>query len=289
MTGNALGMEELAHTNADAAKALFAVAGEVNSPLPPRAAPNDVAEVAHIAPCGSRVRERKNWADSMDLPLLKDMVANKVYLSGYGRTRERFDAVAASLNKVGALPWETNGNHCRDRWSLITRTWQRRDKAFASSTGLEEYITERYFILYNPVEERDVFDEGMEEKRRREVQRVESFLRAGEELISLALRARGGAVSNEAAEDVVVASESRACGRMRDDGYASACVGVGSIRIIKTDVYASLLELEHNKVEQAAEEKAAEYAFRMSQMNTVERIASALDQQKTLELQNKML
>lgn len=174
---------------------------------------------------------------------------------------KRFDAVAVSLNKGGALPWETDGKPFRDRWRLIARALQRSDKALASSTDQEEEVTECDLLLSIVVEERDVFNESKVEKCGSEVQRMKGFLRAGEEVRALFIRARGGAVSNEDAEDVEVVSEARARNRMREDGDVRASVGEGSMRMMNTDVNESVLELEHKKEEQSAAEKAAKHVL----------------------------
>lgn len=148
-------------------------------------------------------------------------------------------------------------------------------------------------LLSDLVEERDGYDEEMTAKRGREAQRVQNLLCAGEEVRELAMRARGGVAARgvpvEVADtqDVVCDSVSGANEgrrkRKREDASASA------MRRSKTDVYEALIGIEERKMEKEAEEKRAEREFRVSQTETLARIASALDPQKALDAQKAMM
>jgi hypothetical protein len=63
-------------------------------------------------------------------------VANDALLSWHGTGTENFEEVARALNEGNALPRNTNGKHCNDRYKLLFANF-RTDRARALASGTQ--------------------------------------------------------------------------------------------------------------------------------------------------------
>jgi hypothetical protein len=94
----------------------------------------------------NRGGRRKFW-EVEDIALLKEFVANDAHVYRRGKVAENFEDVARALNEGNALPWNTNGKHCNDRYKLLLANFRRADQARALANGTEEEFGERDQLL----------------------------------------------------------------------------------------------------------------------------------------------
>jgi hypothetical protein len=57
---------------------------------------------------------------------------------------ENFEEVARALNEGNALPWDSNGKYCNDRYKLLLANFRKADQACALARGTDEEFGERY-------------------------------------------------------------------------------------------------------------------------------------------------
>jgi hypothetical protein len=145
------------------------------------------ASTSTIAPAAAR----RKWTDDADILLLKEVAARKAHVPVFGKAMETFAAIAEALR--GKLPWETDAKHCRDRYTLLTRTFTKSDRIGRSSTGVEEDFTEREILLTGLIEEAVLWKEKRTHDKSKDQERHERLMAAGSEARALALSGCGGA------------------------------------------------------------------------------------------------
>jgi hypothetical protein len=57
---------------------------------------------------------------------------------------ENFEEVTRALNEGNALPWNSNGKYCNDRYKLLLAKFRKADQARALASGTDEEFGERY-------------------------------------------------------------------------------------------------------------------------------------------------
>jgi hypothetical protein len=62
---------------------------------------------------------RRKFGEPEDIALLKEIVANDAHVCRRGNVAENFEEVARALNEGNALPWNSNGKPCNDRYKLL--------------------------------------------------------------------------------------------------------------------------------------------------------------------------
>jgi hypothetical protein len=90
---------------------------------------------------------RRNFEEVEDITLLKETVANDTHVCRRGKVAEKFEDVARALNEGNALPWNTNGKHCNNRYKLLLANFRRADRTHALASGTEEKFGERDQLL----------------------------------------------------------------------------------------------------------------------------------------------
>jgi hypothetical protein len=147
---------------------------------------------------GAPVVARRKWTDEADILLLKEVAARKAHIPVFGKAMETYSAIAEAL--TGKIPWETDAKHCRDRYTLLTRTFKRRDRIGRSSTGIEEEFDERERLLTGLIEEADLWKDKRAQDKSHEHERNQRLKAAGSEARALALARCGGAYVSTATE-----------------------------------------------------------------------------------------
>jgi hypothetical protein len=90
---------------------------------------------------------RRKFGEVEDITLLKEIVANDAHVSRRGKVAEKFEDVARGLNEGNALPWNTNGKHCNDRYKLLLANFRRAGRARPLASGTGEEFGERDQLL----------------------------------------------------------------------------------------------------------------------------------------------
>jgi hypothetical protein len=81
---------------------------------------------------------RRKFGETEDIALLKEIVASDAHVCRRGKVTEPFEEVARALNEGNALPWNTNGKHCNNRYKLLRANYRRADRARALASGTED-------------------------------------------------------------------------------------------------------------------------------------------------------
>jgi hypothetical protein len=163
-----------------------------------------MAEVIAVdAPSEIRAIQRRKFGDEHDSALLKEVIAFGAHVCKRGSQMEKFDAIAAALNKGGVLSWSTDAKHCLDRYKLLIASFKRDDRARASASGTEEEFCERDQLLSDIVTASDDANERGRIERLEMAKRDKDLLKAGEKIRSQAMSRRGSNnVSNEDGDEV---------------------------------------------------------------------------------------
>jgi hypothetical protein len=90
---------------------------------------------------GAPVTTRRKLTDEANLLLLMEVSARKAHVSVFGKTMDTFSDISEALRCK--LPWETDAKHCKDRYTLLTRTFKKNDNIGRSSVGVEEEFGEK--------------------------------------------------------------------------------------------------------------------------------------------------
>jgi hypothetical protein len=139
---------------------------------------------------------RGKFGETEDIALIKEIVANNAHVCRRGKMTATFEKVARALNEGNALPWNSNGKHCDDRYKLFHANFRRADRARALASGTEEKFGEREQLLadiqstVNENEERD------RTEREDSTKRDERFAKAGREVRAYAMSRKHGARSD---------------------------------------------------------------------------------------------
>jgi hypothetical protein len=111
---------------------------------------------------------------------------------------ETYSAIAEAL--TGKIPWETDAKHCRDRYTLLTRTFKIKDRIGRSSTKVEEEFDERERLLTGLTEEANLWKGKPAQDTSHEHEGKQRLKEAGSEARALALAGCGGAYVSTATE-----------------------------------------------------------------------------------------
>jgi hypothetical protein len=82
-----------------------------------------------------------------DIAARREIVASDALAYRRGNVTEKFEEVARALNEGIALPWNTNGQHCKDWFKLLRANFRRAERARALASGTEEEFGERDQLL----------------------------------------------------------------------------------------------------------------------------------------------
>jgi hypothetical protein len=103
----------------------------------------------------------------------------------YSGNYDTFSDILEALR--GKLPWETDVKHCKDRYTLLTRTFKKNDNIDRSSTGVEEEFGEKETVLTSLTEEAAFWKEKRSHERTKHQNLSQNLLAAGREARALAL------------------------------------------------------------------------------------------------------
>jgi len=102
---------------------------------------------------------RRRWTDEADYLLLKEVVVAKAHMSPWGKMTERFQVVTNNFNANPRATFKTDHKHAKDRFQLLTKSFEALDKKRATKTGTEEVLTPMELLLVDVVEEMSGFNE----------------------------------------------------------------------------------------------------------------------------------
>jgi hypothetical protein len=77
--------------------------------------------------------DTKSFRETQDIALFKEIVANDARACRRGKVTENFKEIARALHEGNALPWNSNGKLCNDRYKLLLANL--RARALASGIG----------------------------------------------------------------------------------------------------------------------------------------------------------
>jgi hypothetical protein len=116
--------------------------------------------------------------------------------AGVARWLKFFEDVARALNEGNALPWNTNGKHCNDRYKLFLANFRRADRARALASGTEEEFGERDQLLADIHSAVNDNEERGRAEREISTKRNERLAKAGQEVRANAMSRKQGARSD---------------------------------------------------------------------------------------------
>jgi hypothetical protein len=108
----------------------------------------------------------------------------------------KIEEVARALNEGNALPWNTNGKHCNDRYKLLLANFRRADRARALASRTKEKFGERYQLLADIQSAVNDNEEHGRTDRDESAKRDERLATAGKEVRANAMSRQRGARSD---------------------------------------------------------------------------------------------
>jgi hypothetical protein len=139
---------------------------------------------------------RRKFGEVEDITLVKEIVANDAPVCRRGKVAEKFEDVARALNEGNALPWNTNGKHCNDMYTLLLANFRRADRARALASGTEEEFGERDQLLADIHTAVNDNEERGRAEREISAKRDERLAKAGQEVRENAMRRKQGVRSD---------------------------------------------------------------------------------------------
>jgi hypothetical protein len=127
---------------------------------------------------------------------LIEIVANDRHVCRFGKVIETFEEVARALNDSNALPWNTNGKHCNDRYKLVLANFRRADRARALASGIEEEFGKREQLLADIQSAVNDNEKRGRTEREKSAKRDERLAKAGQEVRANAMSRKHGARSD---------------------------------------------------------------------------------------------
>jgi len=134
---------------------------------------------------------RRRWTDEADYLLLKEVVVAKAHMSPWGKMTERFQVVTNNFNANPRATFKTDHKHAKDRFQLLTKSFEALDKKCATKTGTEEVLTPMELLLVDVVEEMNGFNERTAAERKERTAAEEELVKNGEQVRHLAMATRG--------------------------------------------------------------------------------------------------
>jgi len=107
-------------------------------------------QVAKLKKCKQK---RRFSEEADDVRAVHAFRSVKSHLAPRGKRTKRFDEAASILNAHPQAPFSVNGKTLHDRFQLVKRKFEVKDKKDESRLGVEETVTERDRILVDVVDE----------------------------------------------------------------------------------------------------------------------------------------
>jgi hypothetical protein len=109
-----------------------------------------------------------------DIALLGEIVANDAHMCRRGNVTEIFEEVRA-LNEGNALPRNSNGKHCNDRYKLLLANFRRADRARTLASGTDEEFGKKDLQLADIQSADNNYEERGQTEREESAKRDESL------------------------------------------------------------------------------------------------------------------
>jgi len=158
-------------------------------------------------------QKRRCWEEADDVRAVHAVRSVKAHLAPRGKRIKMFDDAAAIFNGHSQAPFSVNGKALHDRFELVKRKFEVKDKRDDSRSGVEETATELDKNLVDVVDDAVDYERRVALERDEADQREQRLVHSGEIIRTLAMQRRRNLPASQAAEGSPQAAGERSSSR----------------------------------------------------------------------------